>query len=351
TGKYQEAEECFDRIMSKDPENTRAMIYKSASLINQEKFTEALSLISKILALEPRNGMAMLAQSIVLYRTGKIKESSEVLEKVFDIEPENPEVWNARGIIMRKLDRMKEEIFSYNRAIELDKFSPNACVNKAIWLMEINKYDAAKNLLDNVLSKRPDFSMAWRESGECQIKREHLRDALRCYEMALQYNPDDYESYNGKAEVMSKTGGNINEILWTLEHSLSINSRQGRIWNNFGVHLVKAGRYEQAYKAFKNAYEQEDLHDEFLYNLLLLSMETGKKEDAELYLKRFRDTENQLDVPQASKSEYLETSYRKTITPFLLIDFADYFKCEIKDLPILLPKTGEYLASRKKLIK
>lgn len=350
-GKLQEAEAFFEGILKNEPCNGKAMLLKIAVMITAEKYEEALPLLDRLLCLEQRSSLAILCKAIALFKTGKIKESADFIEKAFDIEPENPEIWNARGIIMRASDRPNDEIFSYNRAIELDKNCTSACINKAIWLMEMKRYSEAKSLFDRVIGNNPEMAIAWRESGECQCREGQHRDALRCYDLAIKLAPYDYEAYNGKAESTILLGNKPDDAIWLLQRSLELKENQGAIWNNLGTVLVKSGRYEQAYKAFQKAYEQEDMYDTSIYNLILLSMELGKKEDTEVYTQRFYEVESGLSYPKLGESQYLETPYRKRLMPFALIDFTNYFDMATRDLPILLPKTGEYLRTRKNLMQ
>ena len=345
-GNYEEAIKYFDKILYLEPDNKLALFYKSISLMYIEKYEEAIDFSEKLKCVNLRNEYIYLIKAIILKNQDKTDECINEIEKAFAINPSNPEIWNLRGLLMRKTNKLNDEIFSYNKAIELDNNCVSACTNKAIWFMEMKKYEEAKILFDKVLSITPENSIVWRESGKCQYNLGKYRDALRCYEISIQQNQNDMESYNGKAATLMALE-KYAEALTAVKRSLEKNEKQPNILNNIGVILYKLSRPEEAYDAFVKASNQNEIYQETIYNLLLIATELNKTEKIDIYKKRYMELCSSEDFPKVGESKYMEVPYTKNIAPFAYVDLVSHFDFKIKNFPYLFLKTEEYITSLK----
>ena len=91
---------------------------------------------------------------------------------------------------------------------------------------------------------------------------------------------------NGKAESLVSLE-KYSDALTAIKRSLEKNENQPQILNNLGFILYKLSRPEEAYNAFVKASNQNEIYQETIYNLLLMSMEKNKTEEIEIYKKKY----------------------------------------------------------------
>ncbi|MGB9180554.1 MAG: tetratricopeptide repeat protein [Pyrinomonadaceae bacterium] len=149
--------------------------------------------------------------------------------------------WNNYGIALFDQKQYALAIDAFTRASELDeKYRPMAQVNRALAMIELDRYDEAASVLDavvkanptnmralfqqariferrgqldaaeanirKVLEAYPRDRMSWQMLGElCKIKRDYTQ-ARHCYEQILQIDPEDTGAHYNLMLIYRKLG-------------------------------------------------------------------------------------------------------------------------------------------------
>ncbi len=87
-GRWEEAREQYEIILTRDPDNTAAIDRLAMVSFNQGHLKESLELYRRHLRLDPDNANAHSNLGIVLYRMGRIDEAREVLEHALSRDSE-----------------------------------------------------------------------------------------------------------------------------------------------------------------------------------------------------------------------------------------------------------------------
>jgi len=137
-GENEKAIEYFKQVLSKNPNDTKAMYFIANSYVNLNNSNEAMIYLNKILALEPANNDAKTALSslkqgeegknldmaISFYEKKQYKESLGVLDKILANNPKNAYAHYYKGLIMEETKNPDMAIEEYRKGIEADdKFS------------------------------------------------------------------------------------------------------------------------------------------------------------------------------------------------------------------------------------
>src|SRR3990170_3309610 len=64
---YTEALQCYDKVLSEDPKNVRALIDKGVTLQNLGRFKQSLTLYDKALKINPKNLDALINKGTALH--------------------------------------------------------------------------------------------------------------------------------------------------------------------------------------------------------------------------------------------------------------------------------------------
>ncbi len=169
------------------------------------------------------------------FRMNDFEGALELYDRALDIEPSNPGIWNNRALALRALGRYEEALNGYEKALSYDpgnkKFlaGKKACLTaltKASGYERIREVATAKPLLmrrespehakkegdklfmqgryldaierfKEAVKLRPDYTSAWNNMGLSYRQLFDYESALKCYQDALKYDPDNEKAIEG----------------------------------------------------------------------------------------------------------------------------------------------------------
>jgi tetratricopeptide (TPR) repeat protein len=194
-------------------------------------------------------------------------------EYVMNLGPNNPQApvknampdwrrWNNYGIALFDQRQYAPAAEVFGRVAPLDeKYRPTALTNRAMALIELDQYDEAEKLLEEVLASNPDNMRSLFQQGRIQMKRGHLDLAEQNFRKVLVAFPRDRVTWQQLGELC---------------------------------------KIKRDYKSARNCFEQvlqidpEDTGAH--YNLMLIYRKLGMNDDAKREAKIFAD---QKDDPAA----------------------------------------------------
>ncbi len=77
--------------------------------------------------------------------------------------------------------------------------------------MEEGNFKEAKEILDQVLDKEPNYSLANRRLGFLYLQQDELEKALACYQKALKYSTDREEIESTIGLIKKRMEGNYEQ--------------------------------------------------------------------------------------------------------------------------------------------
>jgi superkiller protein 3 len=102
------------------------------------------------------------------------------------------------------------------------------------------------------------------EQAQLFESNQDYSKALNCYDDALQVQPDNYDGWNGRGNVLWELQ-QYEEALISYNHALELQPDNPKAWNNRGNALCDLQRYEEALKSYDSAIElQSDIHDPWI---------------------------------------------------------------------------------------
>lgn len=124
-------------------------------------------------------------------------------------------------------------IDEYVRAIEINTKDYNSYYKISVLLQKLNNNDAAIDMLNDLLKKKPDYMQATMLLGDILYNEERFKEATVVYTEALKYNPASYDIYYNlgmvytrlndfqKAKEYYQTAAEINSMLYSAKFNLA----------------------------------------------------------------------------------------------------------------------------------
>ena len=179
-----------------------------------------------------------------------------------------------------KYDIAAEE---YMRAMDKNNEDSNLYYRIAFSLNNINKKEEAKNILNEVLKKKPDYYEASLLLTDILYESEDFREAINvCYE-ALKYKPDNFELYYNLGMLYTR----LNDFQTAKEYyekAAELNSyNYGAKYNLAQIALIY-NELDEAEEYFLECINNECNEEGSYYYLAYIEMLKGDKQKAINYL-------------------------------------------------------------------
>ena len=181
--------------------------------------------------------------------------------------------------VYEKEGGMRKAIDEYVIAVDLNKQDYDSYYKISFLLKELNKKEDAKVMLQNLLSKKPDYLSATILLGDIHCELGEYKDALNVYASGLRYSPNDYDLLfsMGIAYTMLNDFQNA-KICY--EKAATVNNLLFKAYYNIAQINLISNDLDEAEKYFTKTLEDEELEADAYYHLGKIYMLRGDYENA-----------------------------------------------------------------------
>lgn len=152
---YSTAVELYDRVLSEDPANTKALFNKAVCLQMSGRLGEAIGAYDRLLEINPRDIDCLINKGLAMRKMGDMQGAVETYRTAAEINPYDPTVWNNLGIALKTMGRWEEAIESYDKGLSARPHDAGLLSNKGVALKEAGKLQEAMECYNKALSIDP----------------------------------------------------------------------------------------------------------------------------------------------------------------------------------------------------
>lgn len=211
--------------------------------------------------------------------TGNTKKCKDMLLSLIDKCPESCLAHKMLAEIYEKEGGMRKAIDEYVIAVDLDKKDYDSYYKISYLLNELDKKDDAIVMLNNLLSKKPDYIDATILLGDILSLQERYKEALNVYTNGLKYSPNNYDLYYSMGIVYTMLNDFPNAKI-CYEKAATINSLLYNAYYSLGqINLIEM-ELDEAEKYFTKCLEDKEQEPDAYYKLGKIYMLRGDHENA-----------------------------------------------------------------------
>jgi tetratricopeptide (TPR) repeat protein len=178
----------------------------------------------------------------------------------------------------------------YDRAIALNARYPEALEGRARVLHRLRRFQLAIADYDALFRIRPAVAADLCNLGAAYEALQLRREALECYNRALQVAPNHAPALTAKALLLSEEG-QTEEAASALRELIAANPSNETAWYNFGAILASSGNHVGACDCFARALTLVPAHKGALYGAAASLKQLDRKDDALLACDRLLSLE------------------------------------------------------------
>ena len=223
-----------------------------------------------------------LLRARFLFNLGNNKKAKQILINILEKNSESYKAHYLLATIYESEGGLRKAIEEYVQAIDINKQDYDSYFKVANLLNDLDKKDEASQMLNSLLSKKPDYKEASVLLSDLLIDQEMYKEAVNVLHEALKYNCFDFDiNYNlGIAYTMIndfqsareyyEKAANINSFIFNCKYSLA---EIAMIYKEI----------EEAEKLFMQTLDDEILGPDSYYELSKIYLIKGDKERAIQY--------------------------------------------------------------------
>ena len=181
--------------------------------------------------------------------------------------------------VYEKEGGMRKAIDEYVIAVDLNKKDYDSYYRISFLLNELDKPDDAIVMLNNLLSKKPEYINATMLLGDILTNQERYKEALNVYTNGLKYAPNNYDLYYNMGIVYTMLNDFQNAKI-CYEKAATINSLLYHAYYSLGqINLIEMD-LDEAENYFTKCLEDKEQEPDAYYKLGKIYMLRGDHDNA-----------------------------------------------------------------------
>ena len=244
---YNRAIADFDRVLTLDPANTRALVHRGEAYSQVGDFGHALADLNRAIQLDARDPSAFVTRGLVQQRRGAFDAALADFNAALNVYPRDQQALRNRGALYAAFGRQDEAIKDFDAVIQMNRNDPYAFFNR----------------------------------GFAHFGRQEYELALIDYSTALDLDPTMGQAYLNRCLTRTIQGRELVKALADCDHALKllplsipVRETRGFIYLKLGDPAIAAAEYEAALQMDAN-------RPLALYGLGLARIRTGRKDEGE----------------------------------------------------------------------
>lgn len=154
----------------------------------------------------PAKASQLEAQADILAAAGNNVGAAQLLMKAMRYDSNDPGRWVKLGRARRDIGQPGLAVEAFQQAFDLDPTNVEAMQNLAVLYVAGHRYDAAKRIVDPLLTLNPEDPAGLLASGAIAYYEERYDEAIRIADHLSALTPNSREGPLLKAHVLEKTG-------------------------------------------------------------------------------------------------------------------------------------------------
>ena len=191
-------------------------------------------------------------QAMLLMDLGRFTEAQARFDLALSRGAPTPELLVDRAVALIEGERFTDAIASCEAALKLNPHFAPAFLIQGDCLRDMGKPEEALQFYGQALAHNRDFTPALRNRADLNKALKNFEAALADFDKLARLEPNDPNIHNARGSVLGELH-RLEDALRSFDRALALNPRHASTWHNRGVTLWNLERFEDAIASYDRA--------------------------------------------------------------------------------------------------
>ncbi len=276
-GRYDEAHEQIERVVSSYPEWAHPLEVRADLLIAKGNMPDAAEALKQALKLDPKQQRTRLKLGQVLLYMGHVDEAQALKGEFMELSQDNQDI--ARASELEKEEKFAEAEHIYRQILTRHPDNVSAMRLWAKLGIDQNRFADAEALLQQAVEVAPGFSRAWSDLCSVQLEQDKYDEVTRSAKRLIKLKPRSADGHMWLAAGTAATGNHADAVEY-YDNALEVAPNHVGAMCGKGNALRTVGDQDGAIAAYRSSIKAKPLHAEAYWSLA--NLKTFRFEDQEV---------------------------------------------------------------------
>jgi predicted O-linked N-acetylglucosamine transferase (SPINDLY family) len=231
------------------------------------RLAEAEACYRRVLTAQPNNVDALSNLGVALKDQGRLDDAIAAYRQAIGIKPDYAEAHSNLGNALRDRGELEEAVTAYREAIRVKPDYAEAHSNLGNALTELGKLNEAASACRQAIGIEPNYAAAHSNLGVALKNQGKLDDAIAAYRHAIVIKPNLAEAHSNLGNALTELG-KLDEAVGACRQAIGIKPNCAEAHSNLGNALKDQGKLDEAIAAYRQAISIKPDYAEAFSNLL-----------------------------------------------------------------------------------
>lgn len=251
-GLWNEEIEYYKKAISLNPRDPVVQFNLAVAYEKRNLDREATLAYQKVLKMTPGDSDAIFRLANIEYKNKNYDRAIRLYEKIIKVAPQRASAHANLGFAYGELKKYKQSAYNYEKAIKSGTKDPQIHYNLAYTYEKLGKSKESIAEYERYAARRPTIDVL-NILAEHYVNEKQYDKAIKAYRKMIDLEPKKAAGYSNVAYVYGLKN-DVNKEIEYYKLSLKYDREDSQVYLSLGEAYEKQGLYEEALKAYNNAY-------------------------------------------------------------------------------------------------
>lgn len=283
--------------------------------LQKRQFSMAQKLYQEVIELDQNNANFYFNLGEALVQQSFFDEAITSWQEALKLQPDLVKAYQNQASVRQKLAEYSQAIIAYQKVLEITPNDVDSLYNLGLCYGEINELETSIKCFQNCLEINQEFSQAYGEIGYILLQQKKIEEAIYYWQKLVNFHAKFSQDYGNWTDKLIQENNTTNPQILANNiflKALHLNESLGKISFDLGNLLVIRGNYYLGIQCYKKALEYNDKSVTIYENLIIRLIEVKQMEEAEVYLKKLEEINDEKSQELTKKINTTKESLIKT---------------------------------------
>jgi tetratricopeptide (TPR) repeat protein len=305
-GRYEEAIECFDKVLENTPDNIETLNRKALTLWQMERLEDAEAVARLSLEKGPNNLDGYVNLGLSLAKQKRFHDAVAIWKEASKHHENDVRIYSNWSNMVREMKMLKKAQIIARKAVDLDAKNVDAQNNLGCILKEIGRHEEAIECFKNATNISPKYYQAHHNMAMCYAEMGRHEETTIAARYAIDFNPAYAPAYTTLATSLVELG-EFQQAHFAAQRAVQLRPDAESYLSLCQV-LYLSSRFDDGYAALQEALKIEPDNAAAYFKLADIYERLDESREAVIAIDKAIELEPEIPIFKARKAALLHVA-------------------------------------------